>query len=547
MGSNNQPGVPAGFLDPGHNAPLSDFKKIPRQDIGNSERLKGRNIQRQNDAAFKNPLKGGLNMSRTSHLLGIWVLTVFFLPAAFVIRPASAEELIYKIVPDTADYSKENKGQYYIRFISRYAHFRDDTGNGGFWAALKDLFKGEKHPKVLVIASADYGSSRSTSKAGRVLLSLDPSDKQYDDSTADYNKPLLPHMRLSHQTELKLVIEFKKSTIRDPSILANIINAANSVPFLDEAAQGKISLAADILNAICSAIPEDQGHRLRADIGLGELDALFGVKRIVVYPSSEHAAIENLRGNFPSSKGEVAASQWDTLPSMIIIDVEKRKQVIEDATTIFLDTNPISEPLKKHANAMQKMNNVERLQYCRSVLRPFVEDILGFNVVDSAIAVVMTMDRGGFDPDKTGAYLRHPGCYDFNDLELARAYNGRPGSCSSTDCRTVVNFIQHWAANINLSPMLQETVSVIDNLGDTRKVQTLTPRQFSDQYISAATYRDYNGTSIGGEIEVDLYDDKGKEVTTRMKVIFENVRQCRRSDKVEFASCRIRRLIFDRK
>ena len=98
------------------------------------------------------------------------------------------------------------------------------------------------------------------------------------------------------------------------------------------------------------------------------------------------------------SKGErTNRSPYDCSPP-------KKKQVIEDATTIFLDTNPISRPLKKHADAMKNLKNVERLQYCKSVLRPFVEDTLGFNVVDSAIAVVMTMDRGGFDPDMTGAY-----------------------------------------------------------------------------------------------------------------------------------------------
>jgi len=346
---------------------------------------------------------------------------------------------------------------------------------------------------------------------------------------------------------MNLIIEFKKSTVRDPSVLANIINSANSVPFLDEAAQGKISMAADILNAISVAIPEDKGHRLSAGIGLEDLDALLGIKRIVIYPSSEQAAIEDLQGNFPDSKGQIGASKWDTLPSMIIIDVEKKMQVINDATTIFLDTNPISEHLQKHANAMKNLNSVEKLQYCKSVLRPFVEDTLGLNVHDSAIAVVMTMDRGGFDPDKTGAYLRYQGCYNFNDLELTRKCKGRVGSCTSTTCRAAVSFIQRWASNAGLSEVFEQKVSVVDNLGDKREVKTLTCDQFISQYVSAGEYRDYIGTSLGGEVEVDLYDGKGNVVTSKMKVFFNDVEECRRSDTVNVPGCKIRRLTFDKK
>ena len=474
------------------------------------------------------------------------ILAVVFILSTFMIQHSIAEELIYKTVADTTDYSEAKKGQYYIRFISRYAHFRDDTGSKGIWDVLKELFKGEEHPKVLVVASADYQGGGVAGRAGSVLLSLDPTDKKHDDSIAAYNRPLLPYMRISHQHELNLIMEFKKSKVRDPSVLANIINSANSVPFLDEAAQGKISMAADILNAISVAIPEDKGHRLRADIGLGNPDDLFGVKRIVVYPSSEHATIESLQGNYPDSKGEIAASKWDALPSMIVVDIEKRRKVIEDATTVFLDTNPISDPLEKHANAMKKLKSKEKLQYCINVLRPFVEDTLGFNVNDSSIAVVMTMDRGGFDPDKTGEYLRYKGCYDFNDLELTREYNGKPGSCTSTDCRATTSFIQHWAKT-DLSEVLKESISVIDNLGDKRKVKNLTGEEFSLQYVSAATYRNYVGTTIGGEVEVDHIDEAGNEIASKMKLIFEDIEECRRSDKVDVQGCKIRRVILDKK
>jgi len=106
-----------------------------------------------------------------------------------MIQQSVAEELIYRTVDDPKDYSKEDKGQYYIRLIARYAHFRDDTGKKGIWDALKDLFKGEDNPKVLVVASADYRRTGAAERAGSILLSLDPTDKKYDVISIDATSP----------------------------------------------------------------------------------------------------------------------------------------------------------------------------------------------------------------------------------------------------------------------------------------------------------------------------------------------------------------------
>ena len=95
---------------------------------------------------------------------------------------SSAEELSYKTVPDETDWRNVRKGEYYIRFIARYANLRKDAEKNKLWAALVELLKGKEHPKALVVASAGYKGSREDVQAGRILLSLNPEAEEYDDS-----------------------------------------------------------------------------------------------------------------------------------------------------------------------------------------------------------------------------------------------------------------------------------------------------------------------------------------------------------------------------
>ena len=96
-----------------------------------------------------------------------------------------AEELVYKTVSDNTDWSKVRKGEYYIRFIARYANLRKDKEKNKLWSALAELLKGKEHPKALVIASAGYRGSREDVQAGRILLSLNPEKEEYDDYDDD--------------------------------------------------------------------------------------------------------------------------------------------------------------------------------------------------------------------------------------------------------------------------------------------------------------------------------------------------------------------------
>ena len=478
-----------------------------------------------------------------------FALGCFLLLTLWPVWPPStlwAEKLSYKIVRDDTDWTQARKGEYYIRFIARYANLRKDEQHGGLWTALVELLKGKAHPRALVIASAGYRGSRDEVQAGRILLSLNPESQEYDDSLISYNKPLLPPMRVSNFNQLNLVIEVRQSKVREPALFVEILNSAGRVPMLNEAAMGQLSLAADLLNAITSVIPEEKGHRLVADIDMETRDTLFATKRIVVFPASEQAQIEALNGRYPASKADVTADQLETLPSMIVIDVEKRRRLIEDAKTLFSATNPMSKPLQECAHDLKKFNNEDKLKYCRHIMRPYVEDILGLNTEDSAIAVVMTLWRGGFDPDRTGAHLRFPGCFDHNDLELTRLSGGKVGSCTSTDCRATFNFMQHWAAFGELQGLLAEKVRVRNNLGDTGTSQEYAAEEFADRFECAGTYWNYQGTVFGGEYGAHLYQNNEK-IEAGIQIFFKDVRACRESQGIDVDACRITRLIFNKR
>jgi hypothetical protein len=485
-------------------------------------------------------------MKRTIISCALLFFLVSAITALFPDSTLFAEELAYKTVPDNTDWSNVRKGEYYIRFIARYANLRKDKEKNKLWSALVELLKGKEHPKALVIASAGYKGSKEDVQAGRILLSLNPENEEYDDSLISYNKPLLPPMRVSNFNQLNLVIDIKQSTVREPAMFAKILNTATSVPMLNEAAMGKLSLATDLLNVITAAIPEEKGHRLVADIDIETRDKLFATKRIVVFPSSELGEIEALNGNYPESKADFTADQLENYPSMIVIDVEKRRRLVEDAKTLFNETNPLAEDLEAMTKALEKFtNNEEKLNYCKNIMRPYIENTLGLNTEDSAIAVVMTMWRGGFDPDKTGAHLRIPGCFDHNDLELARLCGGNPGSCTSTDCKATFNFMQRWAAFSELSGVLAEKVRVRSNLGENSENYNLTAEEFVDQFECEGTYRNYQGTPLGGEYNAYLYHNN-ERVSAHICIFFKNVLECRKSPGIDVDHCKITRLIFSK-
>jgi len=478
-----------------------------------------------------------------------YTLGCFFLLAIAPILHSSnlsAEELSYKTVPDKTDWRNVRKGEYYIRFIARYANLRKDEKKNKLWASLVELLKGKAHPKALVVASAGYKGSREDVQAGRILLSLNPETAEYDDSLISYNKPLLPPMRVSNFNQLNLVIDVRQSTVRDPAMFAKILNAANSVPMLNEAAMGQLSLATDLLNIITSVIPEEKGHRLVADIDIETRDKLFATKRIVVFPSSEQDEIEALKGQYPESKADFKADQLITLPSMIVIDIEKRRRLVEDVKTLFSATNPIATHLHESANAIKKFKREDKLKYCKNIIRPYVEDTLGLNTEDSAIAIVMTMWRGGFDPDKTGAHLRNPGCFDHNDLELTRLNGGKVGSCTSTDCQAAFNFMQHWASFRDLGNVISEKVRVRNNLDDNSTSHPFSADEFVNQFECEGTYWGYKGTPLGGEYGAHLYHNN-KKVAASIRIFFKDVRKCRESPGIDVDQCRVTRLIFNKR